>query len=318
MQTDVLSIEFRRGVREAFDKGMAGYGGDWYKIYEQIYGGGAYGIMDSDGYYEELGDIPGIADAMTQTSRRDPAPYMVAGSPRIFAVEHTMYKAAIAFLYDIMKNDKIGWHQKIAQSFGEVPMWTRELIGHELLNRATDATLTSGFDNKPLGSSTHVLPNGTVVDNTLAAMGFSEGMLKQVSDYFDKTPTPEGRPRPQRTAQIRIVTKFSNLDLAEQILTNIQKNVATVDPVAGVATTANQNPAQTNILQSRRYTIIGTPYINSATRHICQGPKHGLFWYNRDAYNDNYTLNNPKGSVEVRVDEFSTGYASFYELLVIG
>lgn len=303
----------RPELRAAFEQGMKSLGAaKFYRVYADIYSGGAHGTMSSSKRFEQMAVRAGIMAIPEDPQYGKPEVQLDAPTPEIFTVYHRRFAGGYTYLEEELDDDEIGHLMFVANSLGDATAWTKEVAFHELLNRSGDATLPVGWDQLSLANDAHrILGSAETFDNAIAAAAPSEALLTTITQFFDNVPDERGRVSP--VTNITIITNINNTRVWRQLL-NVQ--TALIHP--GDGTSMNANPAIPNRFSSDRFTVIGTPYMYGATKHICLGPQHGLYAYNRMMKEDMYKRDSPPGVTHRVRMRFSTGASAANQILVIG
>lgn len=316
-----LSIIQRREIAYAFSGGPTDFERNgFYKVQDQIFALGGYGSKTMDARYEELG-VKGTLGAIPKLDDKfKPYPILEAPNPRVLTVEAASYRGAYAYLWEDLQDDKIGFYKDMASSLAQALLYTRELVAHDIFNRARDATLPQGWDNLSLGNAAHQLLNagaGTY-SNLLAAAAPSETLLKSIMDYFDKLPDHNGRPN--KAARIVIICHISRLRDWKQIL-SATTAITQVPGVTLTAGTVNTNSAIPNYFQADNVTVIGTPYFNATDLNsaIVIAPGiNGLYWRKRYSREGMFDDNNPPKTTHFTWEKYICGSVDQRAILVVG
>lgn len=317
-----LSIIQRREIAAAFKNGPADFEKNgFYKVQNQIFALGGYGSSTMDARYAELG-VKGVLGAIPrQRDRFKPYPLIDAPNPKILTVEASSYRGAYAYLWEDLQDDKMGYYKEMASSLAQAALFTRELIAHDMFNRAKDSTLPQGWDGLTLANAAHPLlnPAAGTYSNTIAAAAPSETILQSVMDYFDKIPDHQGRPNKAST-KIVLLVHISKLRAWRQIL-NSPTAITNVAAAQLTSTSPNPNPQIPNYFQSDNVTVIGTPYFTATDLNsfIAIAPGiNGLYWRKRFTREGLFDDNNPPKTTHFVWDKFTCGSVDHRAILVVG
>lgn len=268
---------------------------DFQRVGSLIYQGGRDAMPKFDGNFFETGFWGGLHSIPEVPNDGDPTPVLTGFEPVVLRYRRRTWRGAVKYLWAQKFGDKIGYYANLARSLGEALAYTKELLMHEPLNRATDTTYTGGWDNLPLLSNAHPLLAGTGTFNNLNTyVSPSQTVLESLQVAFNQVPDAYGRPIV--VPKINLVVPSSQEYTWRQLL----GTGTAISRVEGTTLTSPQpNPNIVSVVESGRFTLIPTPYIfypnNQA--YFAIGVGHELFFAEAFARSRNYAENNPEATV---------------------
>lgn len=205
-------------------------------------------VMPSNSAYEEdfaeTGLGPLVEKGELQRTTLD-EPYKLGGT----RITHKSFALAYVVSEEMQDDGKYNLMGNLAGSLGKSARWTRELLGHDVLNRAFSATKYVGRDGLALISASHPLvPSGTA--SNLLTGDLTEETLEDAWERFQLMQDERGM-FVEATPTTLVVHPTEVLN-ARRLLENASLNNAVLN-TAG-------NPGVINALQGM-VRIVSSPYL---------------------------------------------------------
>jgi hypothetical protein len=306
------SAELINLARKGMDKGKFAQTG------QKIWGstGGRYGIQNYDSRTVRFGRM-GYLNTIPQVSDKNaPYPEVDTLAPKYLTMEGLTYKAKYKYLLEDKLNDPAGFYKETAAGLGTAWSRTKELLYHNLFDRSTDATLTSGWDNLTLVNASHQLMNGATYSNVIAPTPISEALYDSINQYFDQIPDEHGFPT-ERVTKKTVIGSTTRERRHLQIL-NSGAAITTVAGVTLTAGTVNPNesiPSLINISSSLDF--MSTPHFEDPNTLVVLGEGHELVWGDRWLKMNMFGTNDPPTENQAIWWEGYNGWVDARRILVI-
>lgn len=256
--------------------------GDFTRAFANIWGqsGGRYGMGSTDNPYDQFGRLALLRQVPKVTDQYKTTPELEAPDPAFVTFRSEDYRAMYKYLWRIIQDDKGGLYKQIASSLGQAMGYTKELLGHEVFNRATDVTFTSGWDGQPLVSASHKLLGGGTYSNVIAPTPVSEALYDAVYAYFDQVPDEHGRPMKinkfyavASTRKVRAHRQLMGAATALVSVPGVTLNSGTVNPNENIPNRWSEDFGRTQLSD--------TPYFSDPNTFVVLGQGHELIWRDR-------------------------------------
>lgn len=189
-------------------------------------------------------------------------------------IVHESYALAFVISEEMLEDGKFNMMANLGAALGRSARWTRELLGHDVLNRAFSATKYVGRDGLALIANNHPLyPAGTA--SNLLSGDLSEATLEDAWERFQLMTDERGMfVEAQPTVLVVHPTEVLN---ARRLLESASLNNATLN-TAG-------NPAVVNPLQGM-VRIVSSPYLTDTDAWFVLGDTmdNSIMFYDRKPF----------------------------------